>query len=202
MRKFVYINISLSVLAMFLAYNLYSVVTAPELDLPTSAGKTGSGSAKRKSGGRLPPSSGSYPAIGEYYAIIEKSLFDPERGSNEDQDVSEEDDMTPLELRNYELVGCITLDNGEKAAFIKDKPKRVTTRYYIGDEFEGYTVSEIQPFKVCFTKGKNTSYLALFDQADKGDSRWKPSDKTRSSASSSKTRPTKRSSRRVTDRTR
>lgn len=200
MKIFGYINIALSLLSAFLAYNFYCVVSAPDMEPPGSPGKTGAANTDRKSGGRMSPGE-SEPAIGEYYVIIEKSLFDPERGSAGDSGESEDEEMTPLELRNFVLVGCITLDNGVKAAFIKNKPKRTTERYYLGDDFEGYTVSEIQPFKVCFTKGKNTSYLALFDEGADRDSRWKPTSRSRSSTSNSKNRSTNRSHRRVTDRT-
>lgn len=198
MKKYIWINLALVVLAGFLGYQLFTVITAEQESL---ADISGSQKTRKKQNPSRLKNENENPAVGEFYSIIEKNLFDPERSTGEVEEV-EEEEVLALDMKYFELSGCISLSNGEKMALILDKKKRNTDRYFVGDTLEDYTIEEIEPLRVYVKKGNATSYLAIFEGSVIDEAKWKPSSKTAAAVSkvnkSKTTQPTTKTSKHTT----
>jgi hypothetical protein len=96
-------------------------------------------------------------------AIVSKNLFDPERGAGFTRD-AEENSRAAQRVRNMVLVGTIILGN-DKYAIVQDgtspnlgpvppgqSPGATPMRLRLGDNVEGYRVSEIADKRVVFTR--------------------------------------------------
>lgn len=96
-------------------------------------------------------------------AIVSKNLFDPERGAGLTRDV-EENSRAAQRVRNLILVGTIVLGN-DKYAIVQDgsnpnpgpvppgqAPGVTAMRLRLGDNVEGYRLSEIADKRVVFTR--------------------------------------------------
>lgn len=96
-------------------------------------------------------------------AIVSKNLFDPERGASLTRD-AEENSRAAQRVRNMILVGTVILGN-DKFAIVQDgsnpnlgpvpsaQSQAVTPmRLRLGDNVEGYRLSEIADKRVVFTR--------------------------------------------------
>jgi len=102
--------------------------------------------------------------------IINKNLFDPERGAGASRD-SEASAQAFQRVQNMVLVGTIIFpqnrtailhDPGDSSRGTPNQARSpISLRMKVGDDFEGFTLSEIADKKVVFTKGSATVELAL-----------------------------------------
>jgi hypothetical protein len=96
-------------------------------------------------------------------AIVSKNLFDPERGAGQTRD-AEENSRSAQRVRNMVLVGTIVLGD-DKYAIVKDGSNpnlgpvppgqaqgATPMRLRLGDNVEGYRLSEIADKRVVFTR--------------------------------------------------
>jgi hypothetical protein len=119
--------------------------------------------------------------LGSYEVIVDKDLFDPDRGVTEEE-ASDEDTASPGEELNkkYQVYGAIIA--GEmRQAFVKvveeQKPVRRPSRkrsykkdeelrtVTVGDLMDGWRVAEITPDGVEFTGRGERVHLGIFDVA-------------------------------------
>ncbi|MCZ6625077.1 MAG: hypothetical protein O7B35_12750 [Deltaproteobacteria bacterium] len=104
--------------------------------------------------------------------IIDKNLFDPERGSSETKR-AETSSVDVQRVRSLILIGTAILGNS-RYAILKEpsNPRRVSSkksrpslqgpmRLKLGDTVEGFRLSEIHERKVVFTKGAFKVEVAL-----------------------------------------
>lgn len=94
-------------------------------------------------------------------AIVSKNLFDPERGAGATRE-AEENSRSSQRIRNMILVGTVIIGNN-RTAILQDGvnpnlgqavPNQPTAqmRLKVGDDIEGYRLTEIADKKVVFTK--------------------------------------------------
>lgn len=116
--------------------------------------------------------------------IIDRNLFDPERGANQAQE-AESSSIAMQRLRSMVLLGTAILGNNRFAILQEPSDSRPSAartqpgqpnqlRLKLGDTVEGFRLSEIQEKKVVFTKGASKvevslDFLRKFDDAkDRG----------------------------------
>ncbi len=109
--------------------------------------------------------------------IIDKNLFDPERGTTKQkEDVAKRDDAARQRIRSMVLMGTAIIGNS-KYAILQDpattpRPGVPNTkapqpagqgqsRLKLGDTFEGFRVAEIRDKSVVFTKGPIREELSI-----------------------------------------
>ena len=92
--------------------------------------------------------------------IVSKNLFDPERGAGATRE-AEENSRSSQRIRNLILLGTVITDNN-RTAVVQDAgpaPAQRTAgqaaapvRLKLGDDFEGYKLTEIADKRIVFTK--------------------------------------------------
>ena len=116
--------------------------------------------------------------------IIEKNLFDPERGTGQGQE-TQVSSGTMRQVQKMILLGTAILGSNRYALFEEGsgekRPARARARtgqenilrLKLGDTVEGFELSEIHEKKVVFTKGASKVEIALdfFRKVDKGKKR-------------------------------
>ena len=104
------------------------------------------------------------------YRIVGKNLFDPERGAGATRD-AEENSRAAQRVRNMILVGTIII-GGNRTAIVQDGSNPLPgqgvpgqagapLRLRLGDNVEGFRLSEIADQRVVFTKDASRVELAL-----------------------------------------
>ncbi|HEX9788507.1 MAG TPA: hypothetical protein VGB09_10800 [Candidatus Binatia bacterium] len=102
--------------------------------------------------------------------IVSRNLFDPERGAGATRD-AEETSRSFQRVRNMILVGTVII-GGNRTAILQDgaspsrgppapAPPATAMRLKLGDNVEGYRLSEIADKKVVFTKDAARIELVL-----------------------------------------
>ncbi len=112
--------------------------------------------------------------------IIDKNLFDPERGASRTKE-AEANSLAMQRLRSMILLGTAVLGNSRYAilqersdprlAAQRPQPGQQTTmRLKLGDTLEGFKLSEIRERSVTFTKGASRVEITLdyFRKVDGG----------------------------------
>jgi hypothetical protein len=110
------------------------------------------------------------PPITSTEIIVSKNLFDPERGAGISRQ-SEDDSQAFQRVNNMLLIGTMILGENH-TAILQDRggptvgsPNQarmpVSLRMKVGENFEGFTLSQIADKKVVFTKGASQVELAL-----------------------------------------
>lgn len=110
--------------------------------------------------------------------IIDKNLFDPERGATRAQE-AEASSIAMQRIRSMVLLGTAILGSNRYAILQQPSDARSSTagappgqqaqlRLKLGDTVEGFQLSEIHDKKVVFTKGNSRVEVALdfFRKAD------------------------------------
>ncbi|HEY1268106.1 MAG TPA: hypothetical protein VGH16_12700 [Candidatus Binatia bacterium] len=109
--------------------------------------------------------------------IIDKNLFDPERGTTrQKEDIAQRDNAARQRIRSMVLMGTAILGNS-KYVILQDptatprpgapntkaaqQAGQGQTRLKLGDTFEGFRVSEIRDKSVVFTKGPIREELSI-----------------------------------------
>lgn len=102
-------------------------------------------------------------------AIVNRNLFDPERGAGATRD-AEESSRSAQRIRNLILLGTVVIGNN-RTAVVQDGSTTgagatqgqaaAPMRLKVGDNMEGYTLAEIGERKVVFTKNAARVELAL-----------------------------------------
>lgn len=153
----------LAVLIIFVAARVYHLWHSGPWDLPTVA--------KPKTTAPAPAGDGEAPQfqLANTRNIIDKNLFDPERGTTKKlEETVQRDNAARQRIRSMVLMGTAILGNS-KYAILQDpatapRPGAPNTkapqpagqgqmRLKLGDTFEGFRVSEIRDKSVVFTKG-------------------------------------------------
>jgi len=102
--------------------------------------------------------------------IIEKNLFDPERGASRTKDKEAEASAAAMQrIRNIVLLGTAILGNSRYAIMQEPAEARAPakpgvsgqTRLKMGDMIEGFKLSEIRDKSVVFTKGASRVEVAI-----------------------------------------
>jgi len=92
--------------------------------------------------------------------IVSKNLFDPERGAGATRE-AEENSRSSQRIRNLILLGTVITDNNRTAVVQDAGPARAQgaagqaaapVRLKLGDDFEGYKLTEIADKRIVFTK--------------------------------------------------
>ena len=120
--------------------------------------------------------------------IIEKNLFDPERGAGTAQE-SEASSIAMQRLRSIVLLGTAILGSSRYAILQEPSDGRPPTpktqtgqpgylRLKLGDTLEGFRLSDIQDKKVIFTKGASHIEVTLDFFRKIGESRSGPAEPT------------------------
>lgn len=98
------------------------------------------------------------PQLASTRNIIDSNLFDPERGASKTKEV-EASSAAMQRLRGMVLLGTAILGQSRYAILQEpanqgaQKQSASYLRLQLGDTFEGFSLSEIEPMKVAFTKG-------------------------------------------------
>jgi hypothetical protein len=102
--------------------------------------------------------------------IVEKNLFDPERGATRTKDKEAEASAAAMQrIRSMVLLGTAILGNSRYAIMQEPSEPRAPakpgvsgqTRLKIGDVIEGFKLSEIRDKNVVFTKGASRVEVAI-----------------------------------------
>jgi len=92
--------------------------------------------------------------------IVSKNLFDPERGAGATRE-AEENSRSSQRIRNLILLGTVITDNNRTAVVQDAGPApaqgaagqaAAPVRLKLGDDFEGYKLTEIADKRIVFTK--------------------------------------------------
>jgi len=92
--------------------------------------------------------------------IVSKNLFDPERGAGATRE-AEENSRSSQRIRNLILLGTVITDNNRTAVVQDAGPApaqgaagqaAAPVRLKLGDDFEGYKLTEIADRRIVFTK--------------------------------------------------
>jgi hypothetical protein len=105
------------------------------------------------------------PLLANTKNIIDRNLFDPERGATK---VGEVASAALQKVRNLVLLGTAVIGDGRYAVFQQPSespaakaPQAGQMRLKLGDSFEGFRMSEIQDRRVVFTKGGSQVEVSL-----------------------------------------
>lgn len=104
------------------------------------------------------------PVLASTKDIVEKNLFDPERGANRSGEVVV---GAGQKVRNLILLGTAVIGNSRYAILQQpsDSPGKAPAagqiRLKVGDSFEGFRVSEIEDRRVVFAQGASQVEVAL-----------------------------------------
>jgi hypothetical protein len=148
------LSIFLAVAVTFAGWNLYATWQSGPWDLPAS--KTKPSPLAVAETAELAPR----PPVNTDM-IVARNLFDPERGAGATRD-AEESSRSAQRVRNMILVGTVII-GGNRTAVLQDGASSNTgpsapvqqptpMRLKLGDNIEGYRLSEIADKKVVFTK--------------------------------------------------
>lgn len=149
---------------MFVGASTYRHWQAGPWDLPT-AGKAKEAPPARKTDEEPPQL-----LVADTRNIIEKNLFDPERGASRTKDKEAEASAAAMQrIRSMVLLGTAILGNSRYAIMQEPSEPRAPakpgvsgqTRLKIGDMKEGFKLSEIRDKSVVFTKGASRVEVAL-----------------------------------------
>lgn len=108
-----------------------------------------------------PASVSSKPSINTD-VIVSKNLFDPERGAGATRE-AEENSRSSQRVRNLILLGTVITDNNRTAVVQDAGPApaqgaagqpAAPIRLKLGDDFEGYRLTEIADRRIVFTKDR------------------------------------------------
>jgi hypothetical protein len=161
----------LAVLIIFVAARVYHLWRSGPWELP-AATKPRPAAPSATVGDELPQFQ-----LANTRNIIDKNLFDPERGTTrQKEDVAKRDDAARQRIRSMVLMGTAILGNS-KYAILQDPtttprpgapntkapqpPGQGQTRLKLGDTFEGFRVSDIRDKSVVFTKGPIREELSI-----------------------------------------
>lgn len=149
---------------MFVGASTYRHWQAGPWDLPT-AGKAKETPPARKTDEEPPQLQ-----VANTRNIVEKNLFDPERGATRTKDKEAEASAAAMQrIRSMVLLGTAILGNSRYAIIQEPSEPRAPakpgvsgqTRLKIGDMKEGFKLSEIRDKSVVFTKGASRVEVAL-----------------------------------------
>ncbi len=149
---------------MFVGASTYRHWQAGPWDLP-SAGKAKETPPARKTDEEPPQLQ-----VANTRNIIEKNLFDPERGASRTKDKEAEASAAAMQrIRNMVLLGTAILGNSRYAIMQEPAEARAPakpgvsgqTRLKMGDMIEGFKLSEIRDKSVVFTKGASRVEVAI-----------------------------------------
>lgn len=161
---------------MFVGQRTYELWQVGPWGLPNPAVAKAKGSSVAKEQKKEPPK----PLVVSTKNIIEKNLFDPERGASQTKE-AETSSIAMQRIRSMVLMGTAVLGNSSYAILLQlSDPRSPATktqasqqgqlRVKVGDTVEGFKVSEIHDKRVVFTKGASTvevslDFLRKFDDA-------------------------------------
>ncbi len=111
------------------------------------------------------------PPITTTKNIVDKNLFDPERGASKTKE-AEANSLAMQRMRSMVLMGTAVLGNARYAILQESSAPRVnapgaqagqpsTMRLKLGDTLEGFKLSEIRDRSVVFTKGASRVEIPL-----------------------------------------
>lgn len=160
-------GVLLLVIAVAIGFKAYSVWNAGPWDLPEPV------KPRPPALTQVPaPPTPAAGAIVNTDAIVAKNLFDPERGAVKTQE-SEAEVRSVQRVRNMVLLGTAIIDNSRYAivqepdnnpvvpgAPAQQRPQTVR-RLKLGDNIEGFSVSEIADKRVILTKGPTRVEVAV-----------------------------------------
>jgi hypothetical protein len=105
------------------------------------------------------------PLLADAKNIIERNLFDPERGATK---VAEVASAALQRIRSLVLLGTAVIGDSRYAVFLQPSespavktPQTGQMRLKLGESFEGFRMSEIQDRRVVFTKGGSQVEVSL-----------------------------------------
>lgn len=147
---------------MFVGASTYRLWQAGPWDLPT-AGKAKETPPARKTDEEPPQLQ-----VANTRNIVEKNLFDPERGATRTKE-KEAEASAMQRIRSMVLLGTAILGNSRYAIIQEPSESRAPakpgvsgqTRLKIGDMKEGFKLSEIRDKSVVFTKGASRVEVAI-----------------------------------------
>jgi hypothetical protein len=155
------LSIVLVIAIGLISWNTYASWKAGPWDLPTPAKSSAPlvEAGKQKS----PP----VKLVSATDAIVNRNLFDPERGAGATRD-AEESSRSAQRIRNLILLGTVVIGDN-RTAVVQDGSTpgaaggqaAAPMRLKVGDNMEGYTLAEIGERKVVFTKNTARVELAL-----------------------------------------
>ena len=147
-----------------LGWNTYKSWVAGPWDLPAPA---------KSSAPQAPAQSQAAPSsrvMASTDAIINRNLFDPERGAGATRE-AEETSRAFQRIRNMILIGTVVIGNNRTAILQEGSAPSMgpavpaqaapTMRLRLGDNFEGYRLAEIADKKVVFTKDASRVEVVL-----------------------------------------
>jgi len=149
------LSIFLAAAIGYVGWNVYASWKQGPWDLPAASKVEASASAAEKPGVTVPR------ATLNTDVIVAKNLFDPERGAGATREV-EENSRAAQRVRNMILVGTVIIGgnrtavlqeggNANAGAAVAAQPA-ATLRLHVGDNVEGYRLSEITDKRVVFAK--------------------------------------------------
>lgn len=160
----------LAVLIIFVAARVYHLWHSGPWDLPT-VGKPRTAAPAAAVSEEAPQFQ-----LANTRNIIDKNLFDPERGTTrQKEDIAQRDNAARQRIRSMVLMGTAILGNS-KYAILQDpsavRPGAPNTkapqptgqgqmRLKLGDTFEGFRVSDVRDKSVVFTKGPIREELSI-----------------------------------------
>jgi hypothetical protein len=147
---------------VFVGASTYRHWQAGPWDLPTA------GKAKETLSARKTDEGPPQLQVADTRNIVEKNLFDPERGATRTKD-TEASNLALQRIRSMVLLGTAILGNSRYAIMQEPSEPRAPakpgvsgqTRLKIGDMKEGFKLSEIRDKSVVFTKGASRVELAI-----------------------------------------
>jgi hypothetical protein len=147
---------------VFVGASTYRLWQAGPWDLPT-AGKAKETPPARKTDEEPPQLQ-----VANTRNIVEKNLFDPERGATRTKE-KEAEASAMQRIRSMVLLGTAILGNSRYAIMQEPSESRAPakpgvsgqTRLKMGDMIEGFKLSEIRDKSVVFTKGASRVEVAL-----------------------------------------
>ena len=158
-RRYFLVNLALLVIAIFLAFILYKVLSKP-LDVPLQSSQK---TQRPKTGKSINTEPELH--INDYETIVQKDLFRPSRSAA----TSEMSSIVPLE--KPKLFGTIIMDSG-KSAILEDPITKTTKLYNLNDSIAGFVVSDIREDKVILLRG--TEKIEVMLREVKGASMMRP----------------------------
>jgi hypothetical protein len=158
-RRYFLVNLALLVIAIFLAFILYKVLSKP-LDVPLQSSQK---TQRPKTGKSINIEPELH--INDYETSVQKDLFRPSRSAAP----SEMSSIVPLE--KPKLFGTIIMDSG-KSAILEDPITKTTKLYNLNDSIAGFVVSDIREDKVILLRG--TEKIEVMLREVKGASMLRP----------------------------
>jgi hypothetical protein len=148
MWRYFLINLTLSCLAIFLAFRLYEIWNAPMEEVSLPQKKTeGKGKAEAPEVKK---------DIGIYQGIVQKDLFRPSRTEYKPDIAKSGLPPSPPP----KLFGVLIMDNN-RIAILEDPSSKRRKNYHLGDNIGDFVISEIEKDKVILLRGEEKVVVSI-----------------------------------------